>query len=61
MGAGSWRPWHTEALSGAADVRIIADNDEPGPPTPATSPTSLGAAATILLPADGCKDATEHF
>ena len=61
MGAGSWRPWHTEALSGAADVRIIADNDEPGLAHARHIADELGAAATILLPADGCKDATEHF
>lgn len=61
MGAGSWRSWHTEALSGAADVRIIADNDEPGLAHARHIADELGAAATILLPADGCKDATEHF
>ena len=60
MGAGSWRPWHTEALSGAADVRIIADNDEPGLAHARHIADEPGAAATILLPADGCKDATEH-
>jgi hypothetical protein len=30
MGAGKWRPQHTETLVGARHVIVVADNDEPG-------------------------------
>jgi len=30
MGAGKWRPWHTETLTGARHVIVLADADEPG-------------------------------
>ena len=30
MGAGKWRPWHTDALRGVRRVVIVADADKPG-------------------------------
>lgn len=64
MGAGSWRPHHTEQLAGAALVVVMADDDDPGrahAATVAASLTSAGIKATIRLPAQGCKDLTAHI
>lgn len=63
MGAGSWRPWHTQQLEGAAFVAIVADNDRPGLEHAAHIRAELdavGIPCAVLLPADGCKDLTEH-
>ncbi len=62
MGAGSWRPHHTEALRGA-NVIIVADNDEAGRDHADTVAQALrGVAATVMvrLPAHG-KDITDHI
>lgn len=63
MGAGSWRPWHTEELDGAASVTIIADNDQAGRNHAEDVKASLvgaGIDVTVVTPAEGCKDVTEH-
>ncbi len=62
MGAGSWRPHHTEALRGA-QVVIVADNDEAGRDHADTVAAALdGVAASVMvrLPAHG-KDLTDHI
>lgn len=62
MGAGSWRPHHTEALRGA-NVVVIADNDEAGrdhADTVAQALRGVAAAVMVRLPAHG-KDLTDHI
>ena len=62
MGAGSWRPHHTEAMRGA-QVVIVADNDEAGrdhADTVAQALTGVAASVMVRLPAHG-KDLTDHI
>lgn len=62
MGAGSWRPHHTQALRGA-QVVIVADNDQAGRDHADTVAAALrGVAASVMvrLPAHG-KDLTDHI
>jgi len=62
MGAGSWRPHHTEALRGAT-VIVVADNDEAGrdhADTVAQALQGVAAAVMVRLPAHG-KDLTDHI
>ena len=64
MGAGSWRPWHTEQLAEADEVTIVTDNDPTGMDHAEQVKAALEAAGVpvrILKPADGCKDITEHL
>lgn len=63
MGAGKWRPEHTATLVGAK-VIIIADDDAPGRSHAAAVYGALseaGARPVVALPAEGCKDLTEHL
>jgi hypothetical protein len=63
MGADKWRDEYTETLRGA-DVFIVADDDDPGHRHAHNVATALdGVARSVVtfLPADGCKDVTEHL
>lgn len=63
MGAGSWRPHHTAALSGAK-VIIIADDDTVGHQhAQAVHDDLVDVAAQVVmwLPAEGCKDPADHI
>lgn len=64
MGAGKWRPEHTDWLTGAHTVEIVADDD----PTGHTHARQIVEAlrphvgtVRIWLPADGCKDIADHL
>lgn len=62
MGAGSWRPHHTEALAGA-QVILVADNDQPGRSHATEVAAALrdaGANVLVRFPAHG-KDLTDHI
>lgn len=62
-GAGAWQPHHTAQLAGATTVTVIADNDPPGITHAlhiTAQLTDIGIHAHIRLPAEGCKDLTEH-
>ncbi len=59
QGAGSWQPHHTQQLARAAHITVIADNDTPGLAHATHIATQL-PGTRILVPADGCKDLTEH-
>ena len=62
MGAGSWRPHHTDALRGAK-VIIVADNDEVGRQHAAHVAEQIRPVAAVVmvrLPASG-KDITDHI
>lgn len=63
-GAGSWNQRHTDQLTGITDIRIIIDRDEPGINHGIAVKQALeaaGATVTMLMPADGCKDITDHI
>ena len=63
MGAGKWRPEHTEQLDGATLIYIIHDNDEPGINHAIKTAEALqqdGRTIHILTPKTG-KDATDHI
>lgn len=63
MGAGKWRPEYAETLRGAADVRIVADRDEPGyrhAAHVAAALRNVGARVTVLEPVVG-KDVSDHL
>lgn len=49
-GAGKWRPWHTEQLTGAAGVAVVADADAEGVAHAHSVVSSLRAKG---IPADG--------
>jgi 5S rRNA maturation endonuclease (ribonuclease M5) len=68
MGAGKWRPEHTEALRGAAGVIVMADKDEPGRKhARAVATALLGVAKRVKLielpDVNGIavKDAADYF
>ncbi len=59
-----WRDSYTEALRGAAEVRIVADADEAGLDRARRVAEALRAAGIpcqVLLPAEGCKDLRVHL
>ena len=63
MGAGSWRPHHTAQLAGAPVIVIMADDDPPGRQHATVvndALTAAGIKTALRLPAEGCKDLTEH-
>lgn len=63
MGAGKWADDYTRQIDGAAQVVIVADNDEPGLAHANTIAQSLERASIpnrIMLPAAG-KDAADHL
>lgn len=63
MGAGAWRPQHTEALRGATVV-IIADDDQAGLQHAQEVHDALidvAASVRVTLPAEGFKDISEHI
>ena len=62
-GARKWKDEHSEPFKGAKDVRIIADDDASGRDHArevAASLRAVGARVKLCLPAEGCKDVTEH-
>jgi hypothetical protein len=62
-GAGKWRDHHTGALHGA-HVVLVADDDDPGRRHAATVSEALSgvaASVTVYLPAEGCKDLSDHL
>ena len=62
-GSNKWRPAHTEALRGAKQVIVIADDDPPGRRhalSVAAALTPVVASVNIVLPAAG-KDAADHL
>lgn len=64
MGAGKWRSQHTAALKGAASVMVVADDDPPGHAHARTVQHELEPVVGVvvtLLPAQGCKDLTDHL
>ncbi|CAI7979448.1 4Fe-4S ferredoxin-type domain-containing protein [Frankia sp. Hr75.2] len=64
QGAGKWKPEHTATLDGAADVRIVADDDEPGRKHAAHVEAALRGvvrSVRVLLPAAGKKDVSDHL
>lgn len=63
MGAGAWRPQHTEALRGASVV-IIADDDQAGlqhAQEVYDALVDVAADVRVTLPAEGFKDISEHI
>lgn len=63
MGAGAWRPHHTEALRGASQVVIIADNDDVGREHARAVAAELREVAEtvmVRLPTHG-KDVSDHI
>ena len=63
MGAGKWRPEHTDQLRGASWVRVVADDDTEGHKHARQVGRDLRAAGietTLALPAVG-KDASDHL
>ncbi|ABW09730.1 hypothetical protein Franean1_0264 [Parafrankia sp. EAN1pec] len=63
QGAGKWKPEHTTTLDGAADVRIVADDDGPGHKHAAHVEAALRPvvrSVRMLLPAAG-KDVSDHL
>ncbi|ABW15614.1 phage/plasmid primase, P4 family [Parafrankia sp. EAN1pec] len=63
QGARKWKAEHTDSLSGAADVRVIADNDDPGRAHAAQVEAVLRPVVTsvsVWLPAAG-KDVSDHL
>lgn len=63
-GTGKWLPGYTDSLSGAADIRIVADDDEPGRKHAAHVEAALRPvvrSVRVLLPAAGSKDVSDHL
>jgi AAA domain len=63
-GAGKWRSEYTTQLAGAKKVIIVADADDPGRKHARTVADALLPHVKdvgIVEPAEGCKDATDHF
>lgn len=63
MGAGKWKPEHTESLSGASRIVIVADRDDSGyehARTVADSCRSAGLDVMVLEASHG-KDVAEHL
>jgi hypothetical protein len=64
MGAGKWRPEHTEWVTGATLVEIVADDDEAGIAHARSVRDALAdqvAEVRLWLPHNGCKDVAEHL
>lgn len=64
MGAGKWRPEHTEWMTGAGTVHIIADDDPAGRAHATDIAHQLAGHVNELrvrLPADHCKDVSDHL
>lgn len=64
MGAGKWRPEHTQWLAGAVAVEVVADNDEAGHTHARAVAEALAPhVATVRLwcPPAPCKDIAEHL
>lgn len=64
MGAGKWRPEHTDWLTGANAVEIVADDDPTGHAHARQISEALRphvSTVRIWLPAEGCKDIADHL
>lgn len=64
MGAEKWRPWHTDALNGAGDIHIVADDDPKGhahAQTVAAALIPVVGLVHLYLPHEGHKDIAEHL
>lgn len=64
MGAEKWRSWHTDALAGAGDVRVVADDDAKGHAHAQAVEAALSAVVghvRLYLPKQGHKDIAEHL
>jgi putative DNA primase/helicase len=62
-GAGKWRPEYADALTGAGEVHIVADDDDPGRKHAAQVAEALRPVAgsvSVWLPAEG-KDVSDHL
>lgn len=64
MGAGKWDKAYAKCLEGAGWVVIIADDDGPGREHARRVKAELakaGIEAQLALPAEGCKDVSDHL
>lgn len=64
MGAGQWQPYYWKWLVGAQRIVVVADDDAAGRKGAARVCADLrghGFVVVTVLPAEGCKDAFDHY